>query len=506
MKTKILRNVFLSLGAIFALAATLPVQLASNPAAAQHRYRLIDVGTFGGPNSGYFGFISARSLNNRGEATGTADTPTAVSPPFCFNDCFLAHAFLSRDGGLTDLGGLPGVSISGSGPNDINARGVVSGIAFNGLVDDVIGLPFFDAVVWKNGQIIDLGTFGGNLSYANEINNNDQVAGFALNTTPDSFDLGDFCQNFPMPTQMRAFIWQNGVKQDLGTLGGTDSCALFMNERGQAAGNSFTDSIVNPTTGLPTIHPFLWTNGRMVDLGTLGGTLAVANAINDRGQVAGDSNLAGDMITHPFVWDRGVLTDLGTLGGDNGTTHWINNAGDVVGFADLPGSTTHHGFLWRKGIMQDLGTVANQPCSNAIRINSKGQIVGRASDCMGGALRAFLWDKGSIVDLNDFVPTGSGLTLTEADYINDRGEIAAQGVIANGDLHGVFLIPCGDGEEGCHEAAKGGAIASQTAPASVNRSSSASIHVRRTPGQMVSAWRTRVAQRYHIPSRGAPKD
>src|SRR5262249_10255536 len=150
-----------------------------------------------------------------------------------------------------------------------------------------------------------------------------------------------------------------------------------------------------------------------------------------------------------------------TLGGNNGRAHWINNAGEVVGFADLPGSTTHHGFLWRRGVMQDLGTVANQPCSNAIRINSRGQIVGRASDCMGGALHAFLWDNGSIVDLNDFVPPGSGLTLTEADHINDRGEIAAQAVLANGDLHGILLIPCGDGEEGCHEAAKGGTVASQ---------------------------------------------
>ena len=49
--------------------------------------------------------------------------------------------------------------------------------------------------------------------------------GFALNATPDSFDLGDFCQNYPMPNQMRAFIWRDGIKKDMGTLGGTDSCA-----------------------------------------------------------------------------------------------------------------------------------------------------------------------------------------------------------------------------------------------------------------------------------------
>jgi len=261
---------------------TIPVQLA----AQRTRYKLIDLGTFGGPNS-YFTFIGARSLNNHGMATGGADTATAVNPPFCFNDCFLQHTFLLQNGVLTDLGGLPGVIVSQGGPNDINAKGVVTGITFNGMIDPVLGIPAFDAVVWKDGQIIDLGTFGGTFSYANAINDQDEAVGFALNTTPDSFDLGDFCENFPMPTQMRAFIWHHGVKQDLGTLRGTDSCALYVNQRGQAAGHSFTDSIVNPVTKLPTIDRFLFDHNIMLDLGTLGGKLGLAHWLNNRGQVVG---------------------------------------------------------------------------------------------------------------------------------------------------------------------------------------------------------------------------
>ena len=160
---------------------------------AQHsRYKLIDLGTFGGPNS-YFNFVGSRSLNNQGMATGGADTPTSVNPSFCLNDCFLAHTFLRQNGTLADLGGLPGVSASQSLPNDINAEGVVAGIAFTGEVDPVIDFPEFNAVIWKNGKIIDLGTFGGTFSYANAINNQDQAVGFALNTTPASFDFGDFC-------------------------------------------------------------------------------------------------------------------------------------------------------------------------------------------------------------------------------------------------------------------------------------------------------------------------
>jgi hypothetical protein len=74
-----------------------------------------------------------------------------------------------------------------SGANDINANGVITGISQNGAIDTISGFPEFDAVVWKDGQIIiNLGTFAGNWNYANAINNRGQVAGFALNTPPDS--------------------------------------------------------------------------------------------------------------------------------------------------------------------------------------------------------------------------------------------------------------------------------------------------------------------------------
>lgn len=107
--------------------------------------------------------------------------------------------------------------------------------------------------------------------------------------------------------------------QDLGTLGGADNNAFESNNRGQIAGWSFTNSTVNPVTEIPGLDPFLWENGKILDRGTLGGTVSLSYALNNRGQLSGRSNLAGDLTCRPFLWDenRG-MHDLGTLGGDSG--------------------------------------------------------------------------------------------------------------------------------------------------------------------------------------------
>jgi probable HAF family extracellular repeat protein len=451
VKSKI-RIGFIMVALCFALAISSGLPAQEQTQDQEHprehrRYKLVEIGTLGGPNS-YFTFIS-RPLNDHGVATGFSDTPVAVTPPFCFIDCYVADAFRWQDGVLTDLGALPGGV--GSGPNYINEKGVVTGVSLN-HVDPVTGFPDFTAVVWRDAQIIRLGTFGGTFSYAGAVNDRDQVVGFALNATPDSFDLGDFCQNFPMPTQMRAFIWHRGVIRDMGTLGGTDSCALFINDRGQAAGNSFTNSIVNPGSTFPTLHPFFWDGDEMKDLGTLGGTLAVANAINNSGQVAGASNLADDFTLHAFLWDEGKLTDFGTLGGDFVEVIGLNEAGELVGQAQLPNSQTVHAFLAKNGMMTDLGTLDANACSAAISINAKTQIVGSSDDCSGNNGRAFLWTHGRMTDLNAFVPVGSSLRLTTATSINDRGEIAAEGVLPGGEQRAVLLAPCDDAEndvDGC---------------------------------------------------------
>ena len=117
-------------------------------------------------------------------------------------------------------------------------------------------------------------------------NSRGQVVGVALNAigeNPDFAPADDLL--FPAATQARAFLWQHGFMQDLGTLGGNDAAAWGVNESGQIVGLSFTNTTPNGTTGIPTVHPFLWQNGTMEDLGSLGGTLSIPGSLDHFGGI-----------------------------------------------------------------------------------------------------------------------------------------------------------------------------------------------------------------------------
>ena len=188
-------------------------------------------------------------------------------------------------------------------------------------------------------------------------------------------------------------------RNDAGIIGGppVNKGNVEINERGQVVACSTTNTIINPVTGLPTIDPFIWDKHTgMVDLGTFGGTIGCAVNLNNHGQVAGYSNLAGDQTAHPFLWTTpGPMRDLGTLGGTYGFAILVNDAGEVVGSANIQGDKAIHGFLWKQGSMIDLGVLNPLPNSDAEWINSSEQIVGKAASLGFSTQIAVLWENGS---------------------------------------------------------------------------------------------------------------
>jgi probable HAF family extracellular repeat protein len=508
---KLKASMWINIIALFA-AVTMPVSMAAQDNAKRdhphkyHHYQLIVVEPLGGPNS-YLSGPNFQILNNRGAFAAYANTSTSNPNVSCFipfnpfaPDCFVEHSVVLHSGVLTELGVLPG------GANAqtvwITANGLVAGFSENGLIDPQTGQPAGVAVLWEGGKAINVGTvLGGTESLASAVNNRGQVVGFSNNDIPDAFSLAGF------PTQTRAFLWQYGVMRDLGTLGGPDASASFVNNHGQVAGFSYTDSAVNPSTGVPTTHPFLWENGKMTDLGTLGGTLSGSPLnitfgwLNNRGDVAGASNLAGDVTQHPFLWTKSEgMKDLGTLGGTFGYANWVNDSREVVGISSNLNDQALHAFFWRDGVMTDLETVGSDPDSEAKSINFQGQVVGASFDLAAGAdLHGFLWENGGpIVDLNKLIARGSDMTIVNAFDINDRGEIAGNGFLANGQARAVLLIPCDENHadvEGCDFDTVDAEAAAQVRPAQITAPSSAPSFANLSPAERIARFRSMTANR-----------
>jgi probable HAF family extracellular repeat protein len=112
------------------------------------------------------------------------------------------------------------------------------------------------------------------------------------------------------------------------------------------------------------------------ELGNLGGGWSRARALNDSGQVVGESSaLAGGY--HAFITGPNGkgMRDLGTLGGAASWASGINNSGQVVGQSDTSGGASHAFMTDADGMsMRDL--TASKRISNAGDINDKGQVVG----------------------------------------------------------------------------------------------------------------------------------
>ena len=507
-------------------ALAMPVGMAAqdNPSqdhkSKHHKYKLYDVGTFGGLGSN---FAESQALFNKsGTLVGYAETaiPDPYSPNCFDQDCLVAHGFQFRDGVLTDLGSLPG--LNNSVAESLNDYGLVVGGSDNGLIDPLLGIPQAGAVGWKNGEIFSLGTLGGYQGFALAVNNSGQATGVVTNAIPDQY-------SFLGGTQSRAFLWQDGVMQDLGTLGGPDSFGQFNNDRGQVAGFSYTSSMPGPS-GVPPFDPFIWERGKGIkDLGNFGGTACNPFYFNNRGELVGSMNLAGDQAADPFLWDGHRLIDLGGFGGSFGQGNWVNEAGDVAGFGYYSDEQTAHGALWAQGKkIKDLGTLAGDRCSDAWGINSTGQIVGVSWAQQGlcnypsatiTAQHAVIWENGSIVDLNTRIASGnSSLQLVLALEINDRGEIAGFGVppgvpLQDFEFHGhVFvLVPCDENSPGDCDTGPASTVATTNNSAqpipNAELANGAQNQLRNPPVSPVEHFRSQARQRYHLPGQpAAPRD
>jgi probable HAF family extracellular repeat protein len=223
--------------------------------------------------------------------------------------------------------------------------------------------------------------------------------------------------------------------QDLGTLpNNTSSWAQAINDSGQVVGQTWNAKV------WPQYSAFLWEDGSMRDLGTLGASDTSARAINNSGQIVGDSGQA-------FLWQNGIMEPIGPAV-DWSMAVAINNSGQVLlqgsyGPSGYGPSGVEQAYLWQNGSMQQLPLLPNFDFTIPYSINDSGQVVGTAFSYQSGPYiyRAFIYQDGAIYNLNDYLDSSvSGWLLRDAYGINNHGQIVAYGYGPSG-ASAVLLTP-----------------------------------------------------------------
>lgn len=297
--------------------------------------------------------------------------------------------------------------------------------------------------------ITDLGALGPRGSIGLTLNNRGDAGGYSKAIPPGQpYDY------------IHAFLWQNGTMVDLGQQigdGRNQSQVSAINDAGVAALQTqqgvmlYKDGTFTPlgfTASVADInrsgwlvggyydgtgtHGYVWHDGVMQVLATLGGTNASLVAINDKGVAVGTSYLAGNTTTRGYVWDGGQVTTIPTFGGASGNATDINSHGVVVGSAqDASGAWI--AYTYDKSGLQP---IANWPAGATVfAINDRGVILGDTGR------NGFTWDNGTVTYLETLPDVqAKGWARLFVIDMNDRGDVVGWGWKAGGPVDGEAFV------------------------------------------------------------------
>ena len=288
--------------------------------------------------------------------------------------------------------------------------------------------------------LVDIGTAVGDGS-ARAINNHGDVAG---NANPRA----------GLSVTSRAFLWQNGIAQDLGAaFAPRASFVDAISERGTVYGKVGEDAYVwrdgvgtpfafaadihnvnrketgvgarwhRGAVGLGPLEAFMYRDGVLFDLpGLGGGHYSKALGINDHDIVVGLSNTAFSADVNAVVWENQQVRALPKLAGQNSVAIRVNNHGLVMGTAE-DATANQNLVTWdlRQGGAMTLAMAGHR----GYDMNNRGAIVGATWPDE----RGFLLEDGVKTMLADLpVVRDAGFIRFIPYAINDRGWIVGVGL------------------------------------------------------------------------------
>lgn len=271
--------------------------------------KAIDLGTLGGSYS------NAVAINNHGQIVGESDTSTGSQ----------RHAVLWNRGRIIDIGAALSKDSPYSSARGINLRGTIVGISGASPLASIHGILFRR----KDVQLLP------------------DPPGISFNTAIALNDAGDATGYAFFSGGTRTILWKKNSATVLDLLkGGSNAFPTAINDAGVIVGAS--------TCAVGAVHAAMWTDGKVVDLGTLQDPAgsSQARAINRRGAVVGYSQ-ADDGTLRAVQWTNGGIVDLNTyLPSDLQAAGWllteangINSQGSIVGNMQNAKTGVTHAFI-----------------------------------------------------------------------------------------------------------------------------------------------------------------
>ena len=340
------------------------------------------------------------------------------------------------------------------------SRNRPGGISNSGLIAGFVNRPGNAtrvAAFWRGAALDTLGTLGGPNSSVQwpGITNNRMIAGITEIADLDPLHEEWSCTAF-LPSVTGhicvGFVWQDGVMTALPTLGGNQGFATSVNSAGQVVGWAET-AVHDPTCNAPQVLQFravMWNTrkGTMRELAPLpGDSTSAATGINNRGQaigISGDCDIAVGQRSarHSVLWEKDTVINIGDLGGDAWHTPMdIDDAGDVVGFSNPRGVV---GIDFNPHAFLWTKSAGIQDLGTLPGdATSQGLGVNSSHQVVGvssGAVnRAFLWENGVMQDLNGLVGAGFPDLLIVAQHINEDGVIVGRALLHGTNMQVPFV-------------------------------------------------------------------
>jgi probable HAF family extracellular repeat protein len=294
---------------------------------------------------------------------------------------------------------------------------------------------------------LPLGTLGGKNSSINWNGINDPGEAVGMSETSVLDPNGEDICGFGTHATCLPFLWQNGVMHALPTLGGNNGQASAINNSGQVVGyaeNGMVDSTCGPGVMNNRVdQPVLWEKvegkEKAQPLFTIGNDPdGVAFGINNQGQAVGYSGTC-IAVNFAVLWENGSAIPLPDLGTPGAIAYAINGHNQIVGQA-VNSEGTALAAIWENNTVRSLGVLLpGDAAAFATSINNRGQVVGSSFDSSGNWSHGLIWEKGRMFDLNQLFPATSNLYVISASNINESGQIAGMAVEMAGPHAGTIV-------------------------------------------------------------------